>query len=583
MDQTAGSLFATPMMGPFVEKNGLSGVLGDAEHIGAAICWSSAAGSFRLDLVRLARSSFWQDHLGFAQLPDLGFEQFLWDAFAHSSRLTDFLHEMKPFIRPSHGAPTPASAAEWLSPMLVSCGFSLGIPKAQSSRVRIPVVWVFGNAKAWGSQSAYGRVDFIDWTPAEVRLLRRHQGDCWGTGAWALRRHLHQTVDAGCGPLLTEKGAARMAELHHQALTKGSKPSAQPVRLLTSDLELASDLRGRLRHIAHPLSGEVSAQIDRLPPKAYAGILTTCHTRGLKSAAYALLHHRRLPDYGQIKLLERFISSRWVETFDLCGLELQQAICSSEYGCSPLMRKALETGDVDAIRRLLGALSSITEDVVAVALEYAFEQGREDIALAIMAAPVVQQVREYATLRCFKNCMHEWHDHRAISLRLLELGVQPLKALGEDFLRSPQHELLAPGNLRVLKRALELDPPTAETLSKLMQAFYLKPGDTLDWLCSLSRAMPDHETRMSRIMRQAAFAFIYRGEPPELAILDYAASEGGTLADISQEEFKERKFLQGYGWKARRDNLIDLIGHLKKAGRSADIEALKRIRRLQKA
>jgi hypothetical protein len=445
------------------------------------------------------------------------------------------------------------------------------------------VVWVFGTtSKDWGSQRAYARVDFIDWTPDKVRLVRRYDGDCWGTGARSLRRYLHQIVDAGCGPLLTEKGMARMEELHRQALTKGGKPAPGPLRLGADDLQLASDLRSRLREIVHPLSAEVAGQLDRLPPKAYAGILTTCHTRGLKPAACAMLRHRRLPDYGQSKLLEKFVSSRWVDVFELCAEELQKAICSSEYGCSPLMRKALDTGDVDAIRRLLGTLSSITEDVVAVALEYAFEQGREDIALGILAAPVVQPIRGEAMLKCFKHCLYEWCDHRAIALRLLELGVQPLKALGEDFLRSPQHELLAPDNLPVLKRALELDPPTAESLSKLMQGFYLKPGTTLDWLCSVSKGMPGHAARMSRIMRQAAFAFIYRGEAPALALLDHAGSERGTLADISQEEIEERKFLQGYGWKARRDNLIDLIGHLKKAGKSEEVEALKRIKRAPK-
>lgn len=327
----------------------------DVEHVGAAIHWSSAAGAYRLDLVRLPSSRIWQDHLGFAQSPDLGFEQFIWDCFAHSSRLTDFLNELRPFIRPSHGAPTPAPAAEWLNAKLVSRGFSLGIPKAQPNRVRVPVVWVFGTtSKDWGSQSAYARVDFVDWTPDQVRLVRRCDGDCWGTGARSLRRYLHQIVDAGCGPLLTEKGAARMEELHRQARTKGRKPAPGPVRLGAEDLQLASDLRSRLRELVHPLSAEVAGKIDRLAPKAYAGILTSCHTRGIEQAACAMLRHRRLPDYGQGKLLERFVSSRWVEAFQLCAAELQRAICSSEYGCSPLMRRALDTGDVDAIRRLWG-------------------------------------------------------------------------------------------------------------------------------------------------------------------------------------------------------------------------------------
>ena len=368
---------------------------------------------------------------------------------------------------------------------------------------------------------------------------------------------------------------ARMEELHRRGLTKGGKPASGPVRLGAADLRLASDLRSKLRNLVHPLSAEVAGRLDRLPPKAYAGILASCHTRGLEQAACAMLRHRRLPDYGQSKLLERFVSSRWVKSFELCAAELQRAICSSEYGCSPLMRKALDTGDVDAIRRLLGALSSITVDAVAVALEYAFEQGREDIALAMLAAPVVQPIREGAMLRCFKHCLYEWCDRRAIALHLLELGLQPLKALDEHFLVSPHHELLALQNLPVLKRALELDPPTPESLQELMRGFYLKPGTTLDWLCAVSRGMPGHAARMSRIMRQAAVAFINRGEEPALALLDRAASEGGTLVDIPQETIDEQNFLHGYGWQARRDNLIDLIGHLKKAGRSEEVEAMK--------
>src|SRR5215469_5428489 len=98
--------FEPPLIGPFVESNGLSG----GAHTGAAITWTSNGEAYRLDVIRLPTRRIWSDSLGFAQTPDLNLEQFLWHCFAHNTRLSEFLNELRPYFRPSRGAPTPACA-----------------------------------------------------------------------------------------------------------------------------------------------------------------------------------------------------------------------------------------------------------------------------------------------------------------------------------------------------------------------------------------------------------------------------------------------------------------------------------------
>jgi hypothetical protein len=119
--------FAPPLIGPFVERNGLSG----GSHTGAAVTWTSNGDAYRLDVIRLPTRRIFSDSLGFAQTPDLNLEDFLWHYFERNTRLPEFLNELQPFFRTSGGAPTPASAGEWLNPALTAKGFSLGIAKVR--------------------------------------------------------------------------------------------------------------------------------------------------------------------------------------------------------------------------------------------------------------------------------------------------------------------------------------------------------------------------------------------------------------------------------------------------------------------
>ncbi len=561
------------MIGPFVERNGLS----DGPNTGAAITWTSAGEAYRLDLIRLPSRSFWSDALGFTQAPDISFEEFLWRCFEHtSSRLPAFLNELLPFIRPSGGAPSPAEAGQWLNPALVAQGFSLGIAKLlKDGKVRIPVLWVFGgNVSAYGSRPQYSRIDFIDWTSTEARLLRAYH--CWGHGARALRRLLHQLVDGLNGSLLTEAGEARMRQLVSRS--RPQPAPAKPIPFTQTEKTTATRLRQSLYDLPDPLTPEFQQLVTKLPEKAYTGLLRSCVRRGLPRSAKILLLHRPLPAIGRLKLLEQFIDAKWTEIWSVCAKEASPELTAARYGYNALLHRVVETGDLPLLQSVLGCLVGITSPVAQYLLELTFRHNRMDMFDAVLAARVVQPVRSVCMLKCFSDCLYDHRQGQPLALHLLELGVRPIQNGNPNDIFSPYHRLIENHNLPVLKRVLELEPPTPESLASLLNG-HLRPGVSFDFLCSLSRQFPGHKSRMDQVASRMATSFIYGGDQQAITVLDLALSEGASLQQLPHPLFADRKPLAGYGWKKREGNWIDLIGHLLKTGHAADAEILKKLKR----
>lgn len=569
------SLFAPPVIGPFVEPNGLSG---DA-HTGAAIAWTSNGDAFCLDVVRVPGHSIFRDRLGFLQTQSMGFEQFLWNCFEHSTRLTEFLNELQPYFKPGGGAPTLAEAGRWLNPYLVGKGFSLGIAKIREGNiVRIPVVWVFGGkASEYGSKSIYSRVDFIDWSPSGSKLLRRL--DCWGTGAPALKRLLHQLVDTMAGPLLTEAGEARMQQMLEWSRAKTK--TRKPMKVLSkSERSLAADLRVALHHLDRPLSAGIASQVDQLSEKSYGGMLRACAWRGLERAACALLEHRALPEVGREKLLQHFIGSDWKEVWKFCQKEAGPCFSSAKpYGYNKPLMEIIKRGDADVLKSVLASLSHADVNLVASLVQSAFEYDRVDLVEVIISSAIMQPIRDETLLRSFVHSLLGHRQDISTAIRLMELGVRPLQAMDREDALMVKDLLLRDENIPVLKHALKLDPPTEKSMAKLLDGFGVKRGKTFDWLCNVSKGITCHKDRMDKVVFNATVAFIRRGFKEHLMLLDHALEQGGALKDIPSNAFEEAGLLTGHRWRDEEGNWIDLVAHLLKKGLSEDAALLKKLRR----
>lgn len=567
------SIFEQPIIGPFVEQNGIA----DNRNTGASLTWTSAGAVYRLDLIRKGRTP-WYDTLEFTQIPDLDFDDFLWHMFENNSRLPDFLNELLPFFRPSSGAPSPADAGRWLHPDLVAKGFSLGNAKhLTNGAIRIPVIWVYGgNANAYGSKEKYARLDFIDWTPSEIKLV--HHYYYWGTGAKALRRFLYQSVETLSGPLLTDAGQARM-----QQLLSWRRPKTQTAgRRIMSQTEKATADRCRnaLNESAESLSSDFKNDISSISEKAYAGVLRTCIQRNLPQSARTLLFYRPLPNLGKNRLLERIVDAGWLNIWDVCSKDAFSDLMESRSGFHGLLVRVVDSGNVKLLKAVLSSLPEMSVPVAAFLLEHSIDLGRADLFASLLEARVMSSVRDEALLLIFRNCLSYGESRQRVAIYLLEIGVRPIVAFVPDMILQPCYNIIDNRNLKVLKRALEFEPPTHDILRMLLtQCGCISPGDSFDFLCSASRALPRHKERMDEMAIKTAQIFICSGQRENLSVLTQAFNEGGDLQEIAQPISEQDDLLRGHKWRERQGNWIDLIGYLNKTRRIHDMEAVKRLKR----
>jgi hypothetical protein len=159
-------------------------------------------------------------------------------------------------------------------------------------------------------------------------------------------------------------------------------------------------------------------------------------------------------------------------------------------------------------------------------------------------------------------------------MHLLDIGVRPACTLQTERYLGPQDVLVVPANLPILKKVLELEPPTRESITALMARDFPESTETLDYLVRVSRNLPGHRERSSSIALGAAFSFIREGKASALQVLQLMLAEGAMLSTFSPADFAGHRLLAD---EAEQGNWLDLIGHLAKSGHNADVEFLKRL------
>jgi hypothetical protein len=396
-------------------------------------------------------------------------------------------------------------------------------------------------------------------------------------GARALRRLLHQSVDNLNGPLLTEAGQARMRQLLSWSRPKA--PAAKLISLTPSEKATALRLRQSLHGLPDPLPVELENEIALMSERAYAGLLRACVQRDLPTSARTLLTHRPLPVIGRQKLLERFIDAQWLEIWDVCAKEAFSNLTKSRSGYDALLHRVMDTSSPALLQAVLDSIAKIGAPVIQFLLERAFEQNRADMFNVILNSRVVQPIRNECLLGCFRDCLFDYRQRQQLALYLLEIGVRPIQAIQPDEIIQPYYWLVEDYNLPVLKRALEFEPPTHESLLKLLGNGHVRPGEAFDHLRSLSRQLPHHKERMNRVAFRAAVSFICSGEKEFIALLDQSLQEGASFKHIASPDLEKKELLVGYKWRKREGNWIDLIGHLLKSGRHEDAEVVKKLKR----
>lgn len=572
-------MFDAPIFGPFVETNGLSGGF----QTGAAISWTSGGQAYRLDVLRDSSSRVWREYPTFAQIPDLTFEKFLFLLFENTSGLPEFLNDMQRFFRPSSGAPTPAEAGKWLNPILVQSGFTLGMPKVRPEGVRIPVVWAFGeNIAEYGARSVYSRVDFIDWRPDRTELLRR--SDCWGTGAQALRRLLHQLVDSMNSALLTRAGNERMEEIYSRKARKTGPQGLKPERLSQMDKtiepEAAKKLRRALPNIDNISPDELKLRISQLSEKSFLGLLRTCGRSGLEASVCTLLKYRSLPTLSREKLISEFIGLRWKEVWRECIKEAGPFFrVGRRRAYNHLLSSMLKSGDVQLITSILRELGELDLTTAQCLVNGVMYDASFELLDILFEVPSLGMHRDDCLLDAFELSLLRCFGDPSAPMLLLEKGARPIRALKCEEPIRLTHWLLQDRNLEVLKRAFDLEPPSADSLGCLFASGFIPSGASFEWLCSISRDFAGHKQRMAKVIFHSIVYFIRTGQKDCLVTLALAFEEGGLLSEVAFADFEREKLLTGYRWKEREGHWIDLIGYFAKRGLKEDVEFLKRFKR----
>jgi hypothetical protein len=384
-------------------------------------------------------------------------------------------------------------------------------------------------------------------------------------------------VDSLNGPLLTEAGKIRMQLL--LSLSRPPTSVAKPTRLTVSEKATALHLRKSLHGLPNPLPAELSNEITRMPEKAYAGLLRACVERDLPDSARILLCHRPLPAIGKQKLLERFIDAGWLGIWDVCAEEAFLDLTTSRFGYNALLHRVMGTGSIALLQAVLESITAISTPAAQILLEHAFKQNRKDMFNAILNSKVVQPIRSECLFGCFRDCLFDHRESEQFALYLLEIGVRPIETIQPDEIIQPYYWLVEDTNLPVLKRALEFEPPTHKRLLKLLSSGHVRPGVAFNYLRTISRQLPHHKERMSRLAFRAATSFICNGEKEFTALLDLCFQDGASFTGIASSELEKSDLLIGYKWRKREGNWIDLIGHLLKSGRREDAEIIKKLKR----
>ncbi|MGA2138694.1 MAG: hypothetical protein ABSH14_07520 [Verrucomicrobiia bacterium] len=564
-----------PLIGPFAEPNGLSGDTELGRHLGVAISWSSASGVVKFNLLESHDSGWFRRKTIIEELPHEDFDLILDELFECSSRLFEFFEELGPFVHFGNYSLVSARAKEWLNPDLVSKGFSLGQARAHRSGVTTPLLWVVRTAdqrRCLGVPCV--RADYLEWTPGGVSLRGR---SWWGLGSICLSRYLDRFLANPSYRWLTEAGHTRMQEVFARGNKRRADKKSEartPERFSHSDKTIMATLRRQLRGLASPTAAQLQAA-RHLGERAYSALLRGLVAKHADAYCAALLRSRLPRQADRDKLLQLIVENKMYQSTRTCVEKIDLSSNRDDLNKkSALFSAAIEASDLQMLEALLDSASHIRVDDLAWAFDRALETNYEEALQLLAASPKLSGVLQPAMLASFRS--QYFGQNWTAAMRLLDLGLRPLQASAADDWFSSM--FLTEGSLPVLERMFQLEPPSERNIQMLLRHPWGRGGCELDLVIRLSRTISRHQERMSELAFWCVIGFMHGDGKRALDHLLQAIREGGTLV-VFEEELLEREFLHGNKWRERRNRLIDLISSLRRAGLTAEVAVLARIKR----
>ena len=565
----------SPLIGPFIERTGLTGKSEGNTHLGAAIWWTSPLGSMRGDVVRRRESNYWREHLGFAQWPDYDFEE-IFDALfsGQSERLFDFLDELGEFIRVIEHSTLHSQANHWLNAGLVSRGFSLGHARAHRGGVTIPLVWVFRRkAKTRCLGMPYFGVDYLEWTEDGTTIRLGNYVMCGGFATEPLRRFVVAQAGAATFRWLTDEGEVRMRTLFNAATARRlAKASAITNRRSAEEIATLGQLRRLLRK--EESCGDLTSEVlSKLTDNGFLSLLRSGITAGADRFCARLISLRTPLERAREDLMNLCLGKSLFGTAEamLPLLPKKDGRFGAEW--THLLSRAATTGNLQGIQWALKISPPRNARVLQYAIERAAQSSAEGLNF-LLNAPATQHLVPEAMLLAFRSdvVFQRWNE----ASRWLDLGLRPFSV--ETSEPADLRELLRPGGLGILRRVLSADPPTDASLGKLLEGC-VHGGAETELFLKFSRATPGHEARMSQLLLNCITHFIYWGHENTLSAAVRAVREGGSLCGCVDDFSSKVHLLRGHGWRERQDRLITVVGELQKAGSAYEAKIVASLKR----
>ncbi|MEY2520552.1 MAG: hypothetical protein QOF24_2311 [Verrucomicrobiota bacterium] len=551
----------SPLIGPFIDRTGLTGEIEGNTHLGVAIWWTSVLGSMRGDVVRRSESNYWRETLAFAQWPDFDFEDIFDALFSEQTeRLFDFLDELGEFIRVIDHSPLHSQADRWLNAGLVSRGFSVGHARPHRGGVTIPLVWVFRRkVKARWLGMPYIGVDYLEWTEAGTQLRQGDYVMCGGFATEALRRFAAAQAGAPTFRWLTDPGEIRMSELFETAIARRAGKVPRTNRRSAEEAAVLSRLRRQLR--SDSTDGLTEQGLSKLSDNGFLALMRSGMNAKADHFCAELIALRQPLARSHSQLLDSCLGVGLLGTAEalLHRTPPNEGHFYSDY--SHVVCRAAAIGNPDTARWAMKISAPLNMRIVEYALQAAARGGHKEIIDLLLNVPESRNFASEAMLVTFSYdvASQQWES----AGRWLDLGLRPFSVETSESIYL--HDMLRTGGLSILKRIFSIEPPTDASLRKIMHGC-IHGGAETEYVLGLSRNIPGHTARMSDLLRQGSISFIHSGYESSLTLAKLAARQGGTLRECAEEFKSETDLLRGHEWRKRQDRLITVVGEFQRAG-----------------
>lgn len=565
---------SSPLIGPFVERNGLAGQTDNGAHLGASIAWSSSRGAVSLNLIKSDRSTYWTEYLAFEGLPNVEFELVFDALFEVSPRLFDFLDELTPFIHPTEHSPLDVNAFNWLTPELARLGFALGHGRAHPNGVTAPIVWVFRKAiKARPLGSPFVGVNYLEWQDGRISLRQPSWVNCSGFASSTLRRFLFNYVAESGSPIVSAEGEARLCSLFERKAEVRAKRSLELAREQSSKSSaIPSQIRALLKE-NKPIPSELISQAHSLTDNVFLSIVRSAIHLRRQNAFSDLISERELKPSSLRRLLDRCVDDGLSESIELLFKRGNLSEGQSWHYLPQLLRRAVASGNLQTIRTIVSALPKMNLSILEAGISEAVERALPEIVEYLCNSPETKHFSDEAMLRAFSFDVvsQRWDS----AMRWLDMGLKPLHV--NCATPSRLGDLVNPGTLPLLKRIFETEKASEANLNSILEGC-VRLGPEADYVLEVSRSENGHSGRMSKFLKDCVTSFMIWGHSGYIDAVLLAIREGGSLRD-SMQELLERNFLRGHDWQIRQDRLITLVGELQRAGYPSEAALAAQVKR----